>query len=224
MRPHSPLGGKASRSSLGVTMQINHGQSLAFRQLVRRGMVLPSGQAEPAAGPGFRSPSRVAPLAEGWDTAALMSLCLRISLILWTGLIAGVALSWHFVVLAGGVDESISGTAYFLRVSQDPVFRTIFFGSLLLHTVLVIEGGLRWDETHAKVGFLAACSFLLFAKIERSLPFAGPSGEHLGGQATLAATTDWSVLTGLMASAATVSFLLVILSLSVGRPMISLRR
>jgi hypothetical protein len=185
-------------------------------------MVLPSDQAGPVAGVGSRPLSRAGHPAAGWDTAALMSLCLRISLVLWTGLIAGVALSWHFVVLAGGVDGGVSGTAYIFHVSQDPVFRTIFFGSLLLHTVLAIEGGLRWDELHAKAGFLAACSFLLFAKIERSLPFAEPSaGDSLGGPATLAAATDWSVLTGLMASAATVSFLLVLLSLSVGRPIIA---
>ena len=205
-------------------MQSNQSHSVAFRQMVRRGMVLPSGQAGAAAGVELRPPSRAGRLASGWDTAALMSLCLRISLVFWTGLIAGVALSWHYAIVSGGFD-GLSGTAYVFEVSQDPVFRAIFFGSLLLHTVLAVEGGLRWEELHAKVGFLAACAFLLFAKIERSLPFADPAaGEPTALDGAVAMATDWGLLSGLMAAAATISFLLVIMSLSVGRPAITARR
>ena len=201
---------------------MNRGDSLAFRHIVRRGMVLPSAQTVRATGTDRRPLSRAGRLADGWETPALMSLCLRISLVFWTGLIAGVALSWHYAILAGGTDGGESGTAYIFQVSQDPVFRTIVVGALLLHTVLAIEGGLRWGELHAKVGFLAACAFLLFVKVERSLPFGDPADSGAVEQ-TAAMSADWTVLSGLMAGAATISFFLVIISLSVGRPLISAR-
>ena len=102
---------------------------------------------------GFPSPWNIASLSNVRFVWFRNYLDLLNNPVFWTA----VRNTFYFALVGGPLTVALSlGAAVLLNARLTrfrTLFRTIFFGSLLLHTVLVIEGGLRWSGHQFTAGF-----------------------------------------------------------------------